>query len=237
MSSNFVSPGDNVELTAPTGGVTNAIGYFVGSLFLVAQRTVAAALAFVGLTRGVIALVKVSAQAWAEGDKIFWDVSQSKATNVFGANARFIGIAVAAAANPSATGKVRLNGGYSPLFPEVAAAAASHADAGAVTLTAAEILGRVVVADCSGAGRTYTLPTAALLVAAIPGVKVGDVVDCLLVNGSDAAETITVAAGAGGGFDANQTASSRVIPQNTSKLLRIRLTNVTAAAEAYVAYL
>jgi hypothetical protein len=106
-----------------------------------------------------------------------------------------------------------------------------------VTLTAAEILGRVVVADCSGAGRTYTLPTAALLVAAIPGVKVGDVVDCLLVNGSDAAETITVAAGAGGGFDANQTASSRVIPQNTSKLLRIRLTNVTAAAEAYVAYL
>ena len=93
-----------------------------------------------------------------------------------------------------------------------------------------------MVADCAGAGRTYTLPTAALLVAAIPGAQVGDVVRCLIVNGSDAAEAITLAEGTGGGFDANQTATSRVIAQNGSKTIAIRLTNVTAASEAYVVY-
>jgi hypothetical protein len=65
---------------------------------------------------------------------------------------------------------------------------------------------------------------------------VGDIVRCLIVNGADAAETITLAAGAGGAFDANQTAASQVIPQNASKFVHVRLTNVTAASEAYVAY-
>jgi len=80
------------------------------------------------------------------------------------------------------------------------------------------------------------LPTAALLVAALPGVRVGDVIDCLITNGADAAETITITAGTGGGFDANQTAASRIIGQNSSKLVRIRFTNVTLTTEAYVAY-
>lgn len=115
--------------------------------------------------------------------------------------------------------------------------ATSDATAGARTYTAAEILGGIIVRDPNGAGRSDVLPTAALLVAAIPGATIGDTIECYIVNGADAAETITIGAGAGGGFDANQTAASRVIPQNTSKMLTIRLTNVTAASEAYVAYL
>ncbi len=116
-------------------------------------------------------------------------------------------------------------------------AAASFNTAGDVTLTAANIYTGTVVVDCAGAGRTYTLPTAALLVAGKRNVAtVGDVIDCLIINGSDAAETITLAEGSGGGWDANQTAASRVIPQNSSKLIRIRLTNVTASSEAYVVY-
>jgi hypothetical protein len=39
--------------------------------------------------------------------------------------------------------------------------------AGAVTLTAAQILGGYINRDCNGANRTDTLPTAALLVAQI----------------------------------------------------------------------
>lgn len=113
---------------------------------------------------------------------------------------------------------------------------ASINTAGNVTLTAAQILGGIIVRDPNGAGRTDTLPTAALLVAAAPGAQVGDTVQCLIVNGADAAETITVAAGTGGGFDANQTAASRVIGQNNSKLLKVRFTNVTPGAEAYVVY-
>lgn len=112
----------------------------------------------------------------------------------------------------------------------------SDATVGARTYTAAEILGGIIVRDPNGASRSDVLPTAALLVAAIPGATIGDVIDCLIINGADAAETITIGAGAGGGFDANQVAASRLISQNASKLLRIRLTNVTAASEAYVAY-
>jgi hypothetical protein len=74
-------------------------------------------------------------------------------------------------------------------------------------------------------------------VAAIPGVQVGDVVRTLVVNGASAAETITINAGAGGAFDANQSAASQVIGQNVSKTLTIRFTNVGARHEAYVAYL
>lgn len=113
----------------------------------------------------------------------------------------------------------------------------SDATAGARTYTAAEILGGCIVRDCAGGSRTDVLPTAALLVAAIPNATVGDIIKCKIINGSDAAETITLDAGAGGGYDVNQTAASRVIPQNASKVLHIRLTNVTAASEAYVAYL
>lgn len=116
-------------------------------------------------------------------------------------------------------------------------AATSVATAGAKTYTAAEILGGIIVRDPAGASRSDVLPTAALLVAAIPNAAVGDIIECLIINGADAAETITIGAGSGGGFDTNQTASSRIIGQNASKLMRIRLTNVTASSEAYVVYL
>lgn len=117
------------------------------------------------------------------------------------------------------------------------AAPASYSTAGAQTYTAADLLSGIIVRDPNGAGRTDVLPTAALLVAALPGSRVGDVIQTWIVNGADAAETITINAGTGGGFDANQTAASRVIPQNQSKQLNVRLTNVGSGTEAYVAYL
>lgn len=115
--------------------------------------------------------------------------------------------------------------------------ATSDATAGARTYTAAEILGGIIVRDTNGASRSDVLPTAALLVAAMPGCAVGDTIRCWIINGADAAEVLTIGAGSGGAFDTNQTATSRVIGQNSSKLLHIRLTNVTALSEAYVAYL
>lgn len=114
--------------------------------------------------------------------------------------------------------------------------ATSDATAGARTYTAAEILGGLIVRDCAGGSRSDVLPTAALLVAAMDKPKVGDVIRCYIVNGSDAAETITIGAGTGGGFDTNQTAASRVIPQNSSKDIYIRITGVASGSEAYVVY-
>jgi len=110
--------------------------------------------------------------------------------------------------------------------------------AGANTITAANVLAGIYVRDCNGAGRTDTLPTAALLVAAMTRPAVGDVLRFYIINGTTGgATTLTIAAGAGGAFDAAQTAASQVCGPNVSKMCHIRLTNVTAASEAYVVYL
>lgn len=107
--------------------------------------------------------------------------------------------------------------------------------AGNVSYTQAQVMAGEIVRDPNGAARTDTLPTAAALVAAIPGCTVHMRIKVLIINGADAAETITlqVPAGGGGTWDANQTAASRVIPQNTQKLITMRLTNVTSGTEAY----
>lgn len=59
--------------------------------------------------RGVFDLPKTSAQAWTVGAKIYWDSANGLATTTASGNS-LIGTALAAAANPSATGRVRLNG-------------------------------------------------------------------------------------------------------------------------------
>lgn len=233
---NFSQPAIVVDLTAPTGGVTSGVGVLVGDLFVVATVTALVGVTFAGLTSGVVDIAKTSTDVWAEGDKLYWDNTNKRLDKDPG-KGPMVALAVAAAANPTSTGKARLLGGKVkwPVVNENPAAT-SLATAGAETYTAAQLLGGSIVRDPNGASRTDTLPTAALLVAAIPGAKVGDVIRTYIVNGADAAETITLQAGAGGTFDVNQTAASRIIAQNASKLLHIRLTNVTAAAEAYACW-
>lgn len=114
-------------------------------------------------------------------------------------------------------------------------APASINTAGAATYTAAQVLNGIIVRDCAGSGRTDTLPTAALLLAALPGAEVGDVLELKIINGSDNAETITIAEGSGGGWDTLQVAGTRIIPQNTTKTLFIRITGVSTPA--YVVYM
>lgn len=236
MARNFVQPGSQIEITAPTGGVTSGVGVLVGSVFGVALVTAVAGATAAIATDGVWTLTKLNTEVWIVGDKIYWDNANARASNVLAAGFRLIGHATVAAANPSTTGYVRLGDGIALVDDDAAPAPTSDATVGARTYTAAEILGRTIVRDPNGASRSDVLPTAALLVAALPGVRVGDTIDCLIINGADAAETITIGAGSGGTFDANQTAASRLIGQNASKVIRIRFTNVTAASEAYVVY-
>ena len=112
---------------------------------------------------------------------------------------------------------------------------ASTAIAGPETYSASWLLGGIIVRDCGGAGRTDTLDTAANIVNSMQGAAIGDTVRCLVVNGSDAAETITIATGAGGSVDILQSTASQVIAQSASKTLHIRITNV--ATPAYVVYI
>lgn len=104
--------------------------------------------------------------------------------------------------------------------------AATVTDAGDATYTAAQILGGVILRDCASSARSDVLPTAALLIGALKEDMIGQVIKCLIVNNSDAAETITIVAGDGGTI--TQIADTRIIPQNTSRMIYIRIDSATA---------
>lgn len=110
---NYVQPGNNVTVIAPTGGVSSGDGVLVGSLFGVATGAAAEGAEVEIATVGVYELGKTSAQAWTVGAKIYWDSATKLCTTAAAAGANaLIGVALAAAANPSATGVVRLNGSF-----------------------------------------------------------------------------------------------------------------------------
>lgn len=106
---NFIQNGDAITVPAPAA-TTSGDGVKTGMLFGVAQADAESGDDVVILTRGVFSLPKTSAQAWSIGDAIYWNKSSGVATTASSAGNIFIGVAVAAAANPSETGVVRLNG-------------------------------------------------------------------------------------------------------------------------------
>ena len=103
--------------------------------------------------------------------------------------------------------------------------------AGAVTYTAAQLLGCFIFRDPNGAGRSDTLPSAALLVAAIQGIAVGQCFVFTVRNDAGGAFTITMLAGAGVTISGTAT-----IAQSNLKECRVRFTNVTPGTEAYTIY-
>ena len=147
-------------------------------------------------------------------------------------------VTMAAATHDAANlsvGRVRLGG---DLFvrggncPVEARTFATDATVGNITYTAAQVYGGVMLRDPAGGARADTMPTAADIVAAIPNAAVGDTFEFLLVNTADAAEIITVGAGAG-----NTLVPASVTPtQNEITRFIIRLTNVTGASEATTMY-
>lgn len=107
---NYVQPGNVIPVAAPYDVAAGA-GLLVGSIFGIAATDAANGAAVEAQTVGVFDLAKTSAQAWAVGAKIYWDDTAKEATTVSTSNT-LIGVAIAAAANPSATGRVRLNGSF-----------------------------------------------------------------------------------------------------------------------------
>lgn len=114
---------------------------------------------------------------------------------------------------------------YPTIFP------ATISTAGAATYAVGDLMGGLILDDPNGAGRTRTLPTAALIVQSFPGAITGSAFYFDIRNTADAAETITVAAGTGG-----TTSGTMTIAQNNSKRFLVRLTNVTNGNEAYTVY-
>ena len=106
---NFRHHDNNVPVPAPAGGVLSGDGVLVGSLFGIASGDAAEGETVNIACVGVFELKKTSAQAWTVGAKVYWNGTDKVATTTASGNSLF-GVAVAAAANPSATGLVRLNG-------------------------------------------------------------------------------------------------------------------------------
>lgn len=105
---NYKSPGDNVTIVA---GTAVKSGDFVkkGAISGVAQGDAASGEKVVLVRKGMFGLPKLAAQAWTEGDKVYWDAAEGECTTVDTGN-DLIGAAGADAANPSETGDVLLDG-------------------------------------------------------------------------------------------------------------------------------
>jgi len=107
----------------------------------------------------------------------------------------------------------------------------TDATAGARTYTAAELYGKLILRDPAGGNRSDVTPTAAAIVAAVPGATTGSCFEFSIRNTADAAETITLTAGASVTLSGTMT-----IAQNYGKRFLVRLDNVGSGTEAVTIY-
>lgn len=77
------------------------------------------------------------------------------------------------------------------------AMAAPQTATATATLTAAQICNQMLVANPSTSAATYTLPTAALIDAAVPNATVGSTFDLYLVNTGTSSGAVTLATATG----------------------------------------
>lgn len=105
---NHVKPGKMMTAVAGVGGVTSGQFVVEGAAFGIAATSAVEGQEYEVATGDVWELPKVSAQAWANGAKLYWDAAAKLVTTTASTNLA-IGVASGAAANPSAVGNVRLN--------------------------------------------------------------------------------------------------------------------------------
>jgi len=109
----FVQKGDTMTL-APGADVATGTGFLFGAaLFGVAVRDAKNGVASEFQTTGVVTIAKTSALAISVGDRLFWDPT-NKVVNKTTTAQQCVGVAVSAAANPSATVQMKL-GQYLPV--------------------------------------------------------------------------------------------------------------------------
>lgn len=107
---NYIQEGDTITLAAPYDRLSGQ-GALVGSIFGVASVDVLSGASAEFAVEGVFDLAKTSAQAWTAGSIIYWDNAAKQCTTAVSTN-KLIGVATEDAANPSAVGRVRLNGAF-----------------------------------------------------------------------------------------------------------------------------
>lgn len=103
----FVQRGDVLDLDPGTTVATGTGHLFGAALFGVAVVDAVSGTKSSFITEGVVTIGKTSALAIAIGDRLFWDATNS-VVNKTTTSQECVGVAVEAAANPSATVKMKL---------------------------------------------------------------------------------------------------------------------------------
>ena len=107
MAKNYIQDGDTLNL-APGADVASGTGHLFGAaLFGIALTDAKNGVASSFAVEGVFSIAKTSALAIAVGDRVFWDAANAVVNKTSTAQQQ-VGIAVAAAANPSSTVLVKL---------------------------------------------------------------------------------------------------------------------------------
>ncbi len=105
---NFKQTGEFVTVIAPAA-LASGVGVLVGSLFGITTNAAASGAEVEVKRTGVFTLAKNSAEAWTVGAKVYWD-DTAKVLTITNTSDTLVGVALAVAANPSATGTVLLDG-------------------------------------------------------------------------------------------------------------------------------
>lgn len=120
-------------------------------------------------------------------------------------------------------------GSTGAITPEYAPVATTFADSNA-TVTVSQVSTGSFVMTPSAAGRTLTLPTAALMAGYLQ--QVGESVNFSVVNLGASGDTVVIAAGSGGSVIGNATISPSATASG-SGIFTINMTNVTSGTQAY----
>lgn len=110
MGTSHIQPGDVLEFTAPTGGVTKGVPVLIAGIPVIPLDTALVSVAFRGAFLGVHSLPKTTTETWTVGQPAFWDVANGKVSNDPTVGHLPIGAITAAATSSDTTGYVRLNG-------------------------------------------------------------------------------------------------------------------------------
>ena len=155
---NFIQPGGTVTLTAPYD-VSSGDGLLVGSLFGVASGDAASGADVETVTEGVFDLAKTSAQAWSQGDKVYWDDTNKECTAVAAGNV-LIGVAMADAANPTDTGRILIGNHPETELPTQVLTATGTLDFASIAAAASEDKTIAVAGAAVGDSVALGLPAA-----------------------------------------------------------------------------
>jgi len=158
MATNFIQTGNTITLAAPYA-VSSGNGLLVGSIFGVASSDVANGADVEATVTGVFVLAKTSAQAWSQGDKVYWDDTAKECTAVAAGNV-LIGVAVSDAADPSSTGRVLIGNHPETELPTQVLTASATLDFASIAAAASEDLTITVTGAAVGDSVTLGLPAA-----------------------------------------------------------------------------